>query len=134
MNIDELVDTLKQNGGFSVRVNYDEFAPLSREFTPVGVPGQFAASIKGAEETFPVDLISALKLRDYLRRHKTELCCFTSDGDAIFGGWIDNGTVYLDVTHLFDNQDEARAFAVKNSQKGYFDFATFETIRLDGQK
>lgn len=134
MNIHELIDTLNYNKGFSVRVNYDEFCRPSQEFTVVGAPGQFAASIKGAEETFSVDLISALRLRDYLRRHKAELCCFTSNGDAIFGAWIDNGTVYLDVTRLFNNQDEARAFAVENGQKGYFDFATFETIRLDGQK
>lgn len=40
------------------------------------------------------------------------------------GAWVDKNKLYLDISRVYDNEDEARAMAIKNNQIAYFDLNT----------
>jgi hypothetical protein len=40
------------------------------------------------------------------------------------GAWVDKNKLYLDISRVYDNEEEARAMAIKNNQIAYFDLNT----------
>jgi hypothetical protein len=44
--------------------------------------------------------------------------------DNYLGAWVDKNKLYLDISRVYDNEDEARAMAIKNNQIAYFDLNT----------
>lgn len=40
------------------------------------------------------------------------------------GAWVDKNKLYLDISRVYDNEDEAREMAIKNNQIAYFDLNT----------
>ena len=48
----------------------------------------------------------------------------------IVGGWLDNGKYYFDSVKVFNEETEAREFAIENDQIAYFDLNIGEEVRL----
>lgn len=48
--------------------------------------------------------------------------------ERIVGGWEDEGLYYFDSVRVFQDENEARAFAEANKQIGYYDLQEQETV------
>ena len=57
---------------------------------------------------------------------------FRKDQRAHFGGWWDKDSdrIYLDLSTIVEDHDEAMSLAKEHKQEAYFDLSTFETIQV----
>ena len=51
-----------------------------------------------------------------------------SDVTYNLGGWINDGKLYLDISVVYDNEEEAIRMAKENKQLAYFDIANGKEI------
>lgn len=68
-------------------------------------------------------------VKEFRAVHESEL----SATGVYLGGWVDEGKLYLDVSHNFpdDAEAEARSFAADNEQKAMFNAGSGEYVRFD---
>ncbi len=53
-----------------------------------------------------------------------------NDTRAHLGGWVSDGQVYLDISAVIDDRDEALSLARENNQKAVWDLANSEEIAV----
>lgn len=124
-----LVDGALDNGGATVRVRDLQSAGLTGyvvgmpEFGESFDPGQARAKWgAGADERYPLNVETALWVM---------LVADKIGPDNTLGSWRDlDGRVYLDVGRVFDDRDEALAFAILHAEIAIFDLARGEEIRV----
>jgi hypothetical protein len=121
--IDVLTDTLfhetipQCDGGFT-------FDPRTLRLANLKA-GQYVASIFGCERRF-LDRPDFQELRSWVSFVESRL---RAPG-AYIGGWRneDNSCLYLDVSRVFDNREEAVRFAQENCQLAIFDVEANSTF------
>ena len=119
-----LVDRIKKDGGFT-------YQPANGTSPKSG----FAVAVfPESEVSFPA---SDLDLHDLVEYMQDNLKAFEGDDKVHFGGWFNkksesnpNGDdkIYLDMSMVFDSQEEAIEMAKSKGQLGIFDLAKGETI------
>lgn len=87
--------------------------------------GGYAVSIHPDEEKV-LGTVTPGDLIEYVTRHADALA---REG-SVFGGWKDpaDGRVYLDVSTLVSNRDDALALARQHDQLAVFDFAAGQSV------
>jgi phage gp29-like protein len=120
-----LADTLLNRGGFT----YNPVKVHDKEAPPDG----FALSVRpDAEEIMHTDGLTKkylrMKLGDYVARFKDEL----KQPDAYLGAWHDkdSGRIFLDLSKVVKDKNEAMSLAKQAHQLGIYDLAHGETIKL----
>lgn len=61
----------------------------------------------------------------------TENAADLSETGVFLGGWLDEGDLYLDVSHNIEDEDEAKRFARENDQLAAYNVETGEYVRFD---
>ena len=118
-----LVDKALKQGGFT--------------YNPIRFKGRtppkngFALSVaKNTEKVVALDYRTRdevkAQLKAYVRQHWDKI---KSEGNFL-GGWIDNGKLYLDISNVVKDKNEAIAKARKADQLAVFDLGRGETIQL----
>lgn len=74
---------------------------------------------KSSEVTVPVEQFTPDVIAQYISAHKREL----EDPDNYLGTWIDNGLVYLDISQVLDDEQEAFKRATDSNQIAMWDIA-----------
>jgi hypothetical protein len=122
------------SGGFSINENGDN--PSSG----------WMVSQAGTERSFSIEDLASAEPND-LRENpvepwhdnvKAEVNRFISDNRSdlsqpgtFLGGWVDEGRLYLDVSHNIQSKDEAMTYAEDNDQLAAFNAGTGEYVRFD---
>lgn len=117
---DEVVDGIRQRGGVTLYPDTLESYEDRRGYgVALKAPGVILDS---------VEQMSPLALEAYLRHAKA----YFEDPANFFGVWIDDtdGKVYLDVTVLVDDRDEAIDLGRAEDQLAIWDYIKQEEIRL----
>lgn len=115
-----LAGALKESGGFTYSVRTGQ--EPSKGFA-VSLP-QHETKIKGHA--------TPLQIAAYAKFHEKAL----QEKNAHLGGWFntEDGTTYLDISHVLDSQAEAEKTAREHNQLAYFDLGTFEEHRVTKEK
>jgi hypothetical protein len=110
---------------------------MSKGFTyrpMVGFPKKgFVVSIPGHESVYDPTKFTREKLLEYMQAHEEE---FAADERNPFGAWRDtdeekaHDVVVLDISRVFESEEEARRMGVEWKQKGIFDLAGEKYIEL----
>lgn len=94
------------------------------------VPSSGFAVAAGAEQQYNRD-VTTKDIAAYIDAHKTEL----RSSNAYLGAWVDKGTVYLDVSHVFAERSTALQAARQRNELAIYDLAKGETIfTMEDQK
>lgn len=115
--ISELASHLAHDGGFT-------YQPAMEDSPKTG----FDVSIsKEHERVFKGHEIDAKAIQDYMDERKD---LFENDPTAHFGAWYDAEAdkVYLDVSHIFQDKDQAIKLAQQHGQEGIYDLGAGKTI------
>lgn len=104
---------LEQDGGFSIS--------LAGEFPHSGA---MVSVYKDSETVIPFDSpLFDSEVEGFITRNLPYL----RQQNHFFGGWVDDGKVYLDVS-INAPLDEALELARRNDQLAVFDLATYQTV------
>jgi hypothetical protein len=119
-NLINFKNSIINTGGASYNLLTGEFNPSTG----------FMVSIKGHEERsiFNVNNLQYTIAR-YIRT-KADILLSGENEELFLGGWIDKGDLYLDVSILIENKDEAIRVAIANDQKAYYDCNIGKSIDL----
>jgi hypothetical protein len=102
-------DAIREHGGFTTKNHLGD-----------GPAGGFMVSLdKDGEYAVPDDSFDDADVEEYKRRHARELAA----PNAYLGAWHYDGKVYLDVSHHFDDEEEANRQAAAHDQIAYYDLA-----------
>lgn len=121
--ITSLIDKLseKRTPGFSLDIR-----------TKTSPKTGFMASDEGAER--PLVWAEVSKDRDTLRAalksYIIDHAELLDGSGAFFGAWVDEGTLYLDVSRRYDTRSEGVAAGFKNSQKSIYDVVNDKYIYM----
>ena len=110
----EIYDAIKANGGITVDV-WDGSRPSS---------GIVVAPFKETETTFSLNEFTASDVKDYMEKFRPLL----EVSGMHLGGWVDNDTVYLDVSIVADNEVTATALAQDGNQLATFNLENFTQL------
>jgi hypothetical protein len=110
---------LRKDGGFSLKADLSDAKPMG-----------FMAALPGHEEQTPLSQFGPTSLLQYQRR-KADL--LGGDKSLVLGGWVDDGTVYLDISKEFGTLAEATKFAESSNQLGIYDAKAGKTIYLSAK-
>ncbi len=116
MNLRNLVDSLKENGGFSYSYNTGEYNPNNGYFV----------SLQGYESTSSLNKFSDKDIKEFLAKNNEVL----SREDAYFGGWSNDNVVFLDVTIKIPFLERAIYLGIINNQKAIYDAFKDNVITL----
>lgn len=89
-------------------------------------------------KTIPIEEFTAQDVVDYLeytgfgKKKVSQL--LADDPDKMVGGWVEDGLVYLDVSKVFRDRDEAVTIATRLGEKAVWDAAKGESIYTDASK
>ena len=109
------LDLTKKNGGVTINLNGD--MPTS---------GYALAEKKTTELSVPIEKFTQDTLDKYVQDHYNEL----NLPNRHLGTWVDNGKVYMDVSSVYKNFNEAMSKAEQAQQLAIFDLDKFETHNL----
>lgn len=99
------VALLHDQGGFS----------LDEDLEPVfGL--HYVVSLEGAEQQIPLEMLTENDILSYRAEYADLLAA-----GLILGAWVDNGTVYLDLSQDFLDLGQAMKFARENHQLAIWD-------------
>ncbi len=117
MNLRKLTSSILANGGASYSLRYGDLA---------GRKGYAVSCHKDREFTLtPAELTDSV-LQNYLHENSDLLAM----PDYFLGAWIDNGTLYLDVSKRVTSKAEAVRLCREHDQKAYFDLENLKTIEI----
>lgn len=107
------LEKLHSAGGFTLRASNGDSAPNSG----------YVVSLLGQEEKHRLADISAGTIGEY----------FANRPDTIdyFGGWVENGIVFLDVCAIVPSLETALELAKQNRQKAIYDLRQAQTLYVD---
>lgn len=118
-----IADRVRETGGFTVSTQGD--------FKELGSAKGFGVGGFGTERSITVDeWNNSNKRRAFIRKYLEEnRATFEKDPERNhFGGWEEEGRVYLDVTRIFKSQKQAATEAAKTHQDAITDFSkTYES-------
>ena len=118
-----ITDRVRETGGFTVSTQGD--------FKELGSAKGFGVGGFGTERSITVDeWNNSNKRRAFIRKYLEEnRATFEKDPERNhFGGWEEEGRVYLDVTRIFKSQKQAATEAAKTHQDAITDFSkTYES-------
>jgi len=119
--VDKLASTLyrltTENGGGSVRED-------GNGYVRINPCTGYVASIEDSEVTVSADKFSVKYCAEFIIRNELTNCT------DYYGGWVDDGIVYLDVSRRFSDRVECLVFAAENNQLAYFNCERAETVYL----
>lgn len=110
MNIKEIIDEIKNNGGLTLAADYKKANNKSG----------FYVSKLGYER-----IISFNTLADNLKEYKSKL-----QKNEYVGLWLNNGMLYIDITKHYKNKKEAIKIGIKNKQLAIYDIKNNCDIEL----
>lgn len=116
----EVYRDIVKNGGGTYRVE------PGVSLTPPAHTEGYYVSRAGAEVKFPADMLTYQAIAGYLFMQRDAL----AEPDAYFGAWIDNGTIYLDVTEHVYNYHLAVTRGKHNEQLAIWDVADGKSITV----
>lgn len=117
---DELVSRLEDEGGFSYDMVRDEFPSKGYAVSP----------FKEREVVHPYEKGKTL---DQVFNYADANADILTQEDAVFGGWVEDGKVYFDVSILAETPEKAGEIAKAHGQRAYFDLAKKETVYVGAE-
>lgn len=118
-DFDEALYLLNKTGGFT----YD---PINHRFLKSGDAEKRYAVSTHPERGQVVDALTPTVWTAYIAAN---IDLFT-DAGQYFGGWQDGNKVYLDVSTLVWDEDEARRMALGHGQARYYSFEKGESVSV----
>lgn len=109
-----LINELKNNGGFTVNSSITE-----------KICTGFVCAKKGFEVQIPLSKINNNNINNFMSRNENVFCQYP---EAKFGGWVNDGIVYLDISFVYESFETAILLAKEQGEKAIFNLATFEEI------
>lgn len=117
LTLDDIWALALANGGFT-------YNPLYGATPQRG----YAVALQGHEKIYDSGTVTIDDLREYLRENGEQM----KDPARYFGGWINDGKLYLDVSIVLPTEEEARKIGRMNDQTDVYDFVAGENIFLKG--
>lgn len=110
-----LTEKLREKGGFTYNAVGDYFPKKG-----------YALSVFRDREQIYENRVTAKQLREYLEKNRDLL---TQKGNAV-GAWFnpEESKIYLDISKVVEDEDEARKLAVANRQEAYYSLHGGETV------
>lgn len=108
-----LAKTIKEQGGITVNLKTGESPKSGYTYSPD----------KTTEFSAPVEEFKDEHVDSFIEKHYDDL----TSGKLLFGGWLDNGRAYLDLSTNTENEHEAVVGAQKSNQIGIYDVTKGET-------
>lgn len=115
-NLKEIISNSIEQGG----------ATLDKYYQPINQKKGFIVSVANYETTFSINTdINAIinKLQEYQELIKNKQHYFV-------GLWVDNSTIYLDISKHFQDKQNAVAFGIDNNQLAIYDLKNDKSIYL----
>ena len=119
----KLISAIQAAGGFTVQ-------PITKEAPK---PGDKAYAISPYKDRERVLSAAALKPHD-LAQYVSDNRDLLIKPDHFFGGWRDDGNVFLDVSVVVREREAAERLATSAEQLAYFDFETMNAVPTDKAK
>lgn len=119
-SLEIVVELILENGGGT-------FDPASLD--PFTAPGYFA-SVEGQEVKVPLAAFNPFSLDRFIAEKEH----FFVEPGLLLGAWVDDGQVYLDISHYFLDLDEAMQFGRDNNQLAIYDGVKGEVINLSREE
>jgi hypothetical protein len=119
-NLLDFCDAILENGGAT-------FNLVTGTSPTIG----YVVSEKGYEkqiELFGNKVAREILVYSYVKMYVSEHGFMLSDVTYNLGGWINDGKLYLDISVVYDNEEEAIRMAKENKQLAYFDIANGKEI------
>lgn len=114
-DVQTMYSKLIKEGGFTVQ-------PVTNDSPTKG----FVLSIYPEREAiYDADKVSPKTIRDYLRKN---IDFIKGNPKRHLGGWLDGGKVYLDISEIVNNAEEAMRLCKEHKQLAFFDLEKMETI------
>lgn len=110
-------DKIKAEGGISVNLKTGESPTEGYSFSPD----------KSTEFSVPVQDFNESHVDSFIEKHYDEL----TSGRLLFGGWVDGGNAYLDLSKNVASEHEAVVGAKQSNQIGIYDVKNGETKYTD---
>lgn len=110
--LDKLMQHIEDNGwaGMTIKENPGD-----------GPSSGYMVSLKGMEDSFPLDDLSGQKLKEYIQKHHPDI---NADPETYFGGWQEGNRWYNDVSQRHDHDRglwPAATDAYRNDQLALYD-------------
>jgi hypothetical protein len=119
-NLINFKNSIINNGGATYNLMTNEFNP----------DHGYIVSIKGYEDRSKFNEVSLQhKIVEYVKKN-ADVFIDAKNHELFLGGWIDNGDLFLDVSVLIEDKDEAIRVAILNSQLAYYDCVLGKSINL----
>lgn len=115
MNLQKLHSAILSNGGASYSLRYGDLS---------GRKGYAVSVHKDREITITVREFGNNDLRNFVNENSDLLAM----PDYFLGAWIEDNTVYLDVSKVVPSKALATKLCKQYGQKAYFDLANMKTI------
>lgn len=109
-----LINKARENGGISV--NSQNEKPKSG----------YMVSLLGYEKVIKLRKLTASQIRLYLKYNAR----YMNSKNMFFGIWIDNKSVYLDISINIQDRDRAIKAGIINRQKAIYDVTNQSVIKL----
>jgi hypothetical protein len=116
MNVNKFIQLLKNNSGVSYNM-------ITKEYNP---NKGFFVSLPNLETKVDLESLKVNDIATFINKHRTLL----QDKTKFIGGWIDNDTVYLDISEQIDNKREALEIGYKHNQLAIYDANLGQVIDL----
>ncbi len=122
-NLHDFVASIVENGGATFNL-----------VTGTSPTTGFVVSERGFEDVTPIfvgdmvtkQIIVSTAVSLFIRKNGFEL----NDPENYLGGWIDDGSLFLDISRVYDNEHDALRIAVNNGQKAYYHIDNDKTTEL----
>ena len=116
MNANKFIQLLKENSGASYNMITKEYNPNKGYFV----------SLPNLETKVSLQSISVDDIATFINKHRSLL----QDKTKFIGGWIDNDTVYLDISEQIFDKREALERGYKHNQLAIYNANKGEVIDL----
>lgn len=113
-NINNLYNTLLNNKGLT----------LNKDLTIFNGSG-YAVALPNKETKIQESDLDLSKFTSLLQAYRSDI-----SGNQKIGLWIDQGLLYIDISEVLDNKDQALSLAKNRSQLAIFDFNELKSIYL----
>lgn len=116
MNANKFIQLLKENSGVSYNM-------ITKEYNP---NKGFFVSLPNLETKVSLNSLNVDNIATFINKHRTLL----QDKTKFIGGWIDNDTVYLDISEQIFDKREALERGYKHNQLAIYDANLGQVIDL----
>lgn len=129
-------DIYVEEGVQAVKMGKDAgYSWVGADLSPYQGHSGYISAFEGMAKAVPVESLTAETIHQYQQEHMSQ---FQADPSLLLGIWNDGSRVWLDVSKVFANEQDALAFSVANNQEAYYDVANDNVIytqeALQGQQ